>query len=190
MADEDRERQINSETQSNGSEAESGEGLTKIDWGKLRAEISNFRDHFSWKDFVKALLFGLLASAWDTSSDFNFAEGDHNDTIRLINASDIVIITEFPNSTIARTFTDQPRASLPWSRNFSMGDVTQTWQQKTLKLDGDMIKRVTYLIISLQSIIGAISWILNVDWCCCLKMGNQSRQKATWRVSLEQSSKR
>ena len=48
---------------------------------KLFFEISNFRDHFSRKDFFVALVFGLLPSGWDTFSDFAFASDDHNSTV-------------------------------------------------------------------------------------------------------------
>ena len=51
---------------------------------KLFFEISNFRDHFSRKDFFVALVFGLLPSGWDTFSDFAFASDDHNSTVEQI----------------------------------------------------------------------------------------------------------
>ena len=80
------------------AEPENAEKYTKIEAKKLLNDICNYRDHFSWKSFGIALLFGLIPSGYDTFSDLAFAADDHNSTIELINAADFIITTRFPQT--------------------------------------------------------------------------------------------
>ena len=143
---EDVEGHWDTEPAPNDGEAECEERKIKTNWRKLLVEVRTFQANFSRKDFLKALIFGLLASGWDTFSDFNFAADDHSTTIQLIN----------PNNTI----------------------------HHALNLDGDMIGRVTYFIISLPSILTVTTWILNVDFLCGLKIGKKNGMITTWRVII------
>ena len=143
---EDVEGHWDTEPAPNDGEAECEERKIRTNWRKLLVEVRTFQANFSRKDFLKALIFGLLASGWDTFSDFNFAADDHSNTIQLIN----------PNNTI----------------------------HQALNLDGDMIGRVTYFIISLPSILTVTTWILSVDFLCGLKIGKKNGMITTWRVII------
>ena len=173
----------------NDAEAQAGneEKCTKIEAKKVFNDICNFRDHFSWKSFFIALIFGLIPSGLDTSSDFAFAADDHNSTIELINAADFIITTRFPNGTYVYAFTNEPNMSIAPER-YPSGNLkidrdtnrTQTWQIESWRLDESLIRRVTYLIVSMPTIVAMLSWFLNVD---CIKMFN--RERTTLRIAVE-----
>ena len=49
------------------------EETSRVDFSELWKEAKDFKAHFNTKDLLQAIILGLLFSASDTGSDFNFA---------------------------------------------------------------------------------------------------------------------
>ena len=176
MCDEEKVEKLTSGT-------ENEEESTKINKAKLFDEIRNFRDLFSRKAFLIALLFGLLPSGWDTFSDFAFASDDHNSTIQSINATkSFVLFTSFQNGTTRMTHANwiERNMSVADSYNFTVGaNETQKWQRENiLILSQGNIKAITCFIITIPSLMTVVRYILNLE--CCK---TSPRLRITWNIS-------